>query len=349
MLLNECKLYQKAKVAGVYAFKNTINNKHYVGSACYRKRRSVAVRLKEHLRNLRRGTHTNPHLQSAWIKYGEIAFELHLLEEVQNETILHDKEEFWMKELNSIEHGYNISSDTVAFMRGIKFSQEHCAKISLATKKRMEDSVCRQQIGQRSKALWKTLEYRNQIVSKLCGQKRSEESCNRISEAKKGKPNYKLRGKKHSEETIRHISEAKKGKPNYKLRGRPISNTTKIALSKTHTGNKYCVGRILSQETKNKIGNANRGRKHTNDAKLKMRLRPPLAGAYKGVSHNKKTNKLKAALKNNDKELFLGWFDNAILAAENYDYYAIKVYGKEKCYINFPEKDYTNYVPKRKV
>ena len=40
--------------------------------------------------------------------------------------------------------------------------------------------------------------------------------------------------------------------------GTHISEERKAIISKANKGNKYCVGRVLSQETKDKIGNANR-------------------------------------------------------------------------------------------
>lgn len=40
--------------------------------------------------------------------------------------------------------------------------------------------------------------------------------------------------------------------------GTHLSEERKAFISQTNKGNKYCLGRVLSQETKNKIGNANR-------------------------------------------------------------------------------------------
>ena len=47
--------------SGVYAIKNKINDKLYVGST-----RAFHARKREHYSQLRRGQHHNPHLQNAW-------------------------------------------------------------------------------------------------------------------------------------------------------------------------------------------------------------------------------------------------------------------------------------------
>lgn len=51
-------------MSGVYQIYNPINNKRYIGSSI-----NVERRLKEHLRNLKKNTHCNVHLQSAYNKY----------------------------------------------------------------------------------------------------------------------------------------------------------------------------------------------------------------------------------------------------------------------------------------
>lgn len=60
---------------GVYKITNTVNGKFYVGSAINIKRRWTVHRYK-----LRHNKHDNKHLQSAWDKYGESAFEFSVIE-----------------------------------------------------------------------------------------------------------------------------------------------------------------------------------------------------------------------------------------------------------------------------
>ena len=75
--------------------------------------------------------------------------------------------------------------------------------------------------------------------------------------------NIELGGSTHkhlSDEQINKMKNSKKGKltgvdnPFY---GKKHTELTKNKISQKQKGNKYCVGRIMSQETRNKIGNAN--------------------------------------------------------------------------------------------
>ena len=66
------------KASGIYAIVNCVNGKRYVGSAVNFRRR-----LYGHRSHLRRGTHHNHHLQTAWVKYGHDAFVFFILEYVE--------------------------------------------------------------------------------------------------------------------------------------------------------------------------------------------------------------------------------------------------------------------------
>ena len=56
--------------SGIYEILNTVNGKRYIGSAVY-----IVGRFARHRMHLRRGTHHSVHLQRAWNKHGEEAFE----------------------------------------------------------------------------------------------------------------------------------------------------------------------------------------------------------------------------------------------------------------------------------
>ena len=89
---------------GIYQILNTRNGNVYVG-------RSVGMwkRWLAHRRLLRKGTHKNPHLQAAWIKYGESVFVFKVLEHVPEELLPH-REGFYMTRLNACDRNYGYNS-----------------------------------------------------------------------------------------------------------------------------------------------------------------------------------------------------------------------------------------------
>lgn len=84
------------------------------------------------------------------------------------------------------------------------------------------------------------------------GKKRSEETKKRISNSLKGNQYAKGKHYPFSEEHKRKIREANKG--------RIISKEQRDIISKRNKGNKYCLGRKLSDETKRKISEAHKGK-----------------------------------------------------------------------------------------
>ncbi len=67
---------------GIYAIRNNIDGKIYIGSC----QTTFSRRFGEHRYALRNNIHGNPHLQRAWNKYGEQAFEFSILEIIDNPT-----------------------------------------------------------------------------------------------------------------------------------------------------------------------------------------------------------------------------------------------------------------------
>lgn len=115
----------KSKISGIYAIKNKINGKRYVGS-------SISVHYRwgqQHRPELRKQKHRNRHLQRAWNKYGEDAFEFEVIEACEVEHLV-EREGWWIEHTQSWDrnHGYNLSrivqgrrvlsEETLALMRG---------------------------------------------------------------------------------------------------------------------------------------------------------------------------------------------------------------------------------------
>lgn len=96
----------KINISGIYAIRNKINGKLYIGSS-----NSVHYRWKQqHRPRLCNNTHYNKHLQHAWNKYGENAFELQIIEECA-ESLLAGREGYWIEHHKSWDrqHGYNLN------------------------------------------------------------------------------------------------------------------------------------------------------------------------------------------------------------------------------------------------
>jgi len=77
---------KKSPVSGIYAIRNVLSGRVYVGSAD-----SIARRFIAHVSQLRRGVHHSTHLQRAWNKHGENAFEFLILEITRQNLIAREQ------------------------------------------------------------------------------------------------------------------------------------------------------------------------------------------------------------------------------------------------------------------
>jgi 5-methylcytosine-specific restriction endonuclease McrA len=124
-------------------------------------------------------------------------------------------------------------------------------------------------------------EHKRKISEALKGRKVSEETRQKLSHARKGKIFGPLSeehrehirianiGRKHSEDTKAKISKSLAGKPGT-WNGRHHTGGAKAKIGKAQIGNKNCVGRVLSEETKGKIAVAHTGLTCSKETKLKM-------------------------------------------------------------------------------
>lgn len=135
------KYYFWESRVGVYAVKNTKNNKRYIGSSS-----DLSVRKSNHFCKLRDTNHYNTYLQEDYNLYGKENFIFEVLEYCKKEELI-EREQYWMDKFQSYnrEFGYNISisADTTIWSeeskkkasenkKGLKFSEEHKRKLSLA-------------------------------------------------------------------------------------------------------------------------------------------------------------------------------------------------------------------------
>jgi group I intron endonuclease len=206
---------------------------------------NLYLRSCQHFSDLRKNIHKNPHLQSAWNKYGESNFRFIVLEECPQEELL-KKEDEWIGIKNSLDRnfGFNLKEAQRPL-----HSKETCKKIS---------------------------EGKMGSKNPMYGKKLSEERKKKIGEAAKifmmGRhPSIESRLKMSKSQTGKILSEETKRKIGIASKGRIKSEETRRKLSEAQSGAKaWNYGKHHSEETKRKIGSGNTGKKHTEESKRKM-------------------------------------------------------------------------------
>ena len=174
--------------SGIYAIRNRANDKRYVGSAVDLEWRWQG----EHLDDLRRGQSHNRHLQNAFNKYGEEAFEFIVLEYVDDPEMLIPREQHYIDEV--WPECYNICPKAGSSL-GMTQSEETRRKNSEAHRGKHPSEETRRKLSES----W-TSERRRQFSEARGGHLTSEETRRKISEAR--------RGHSMSEETRRKLSES---------------------------------------------------------------------------------------------------------------------------------------------
>lgn len=83
---------------------------------------------------------------------------------------------------------------------------------------------------------------------------------------------------------------------------------------------------------------------------LAMKSKAKANTDYQGVSRSK-DGRFSARIAKDGKSHWLGLFgaDEGEVAARNYDYHAITLYGHGNCFLNFPDFDYSGFTPKRQI
>jgi group I intron endonuclease len=191
---------------GVYAIHCKVNDFIYVGSAAGR--RGFRGRLWNHMHHLRKETHHSPVLQRHYNKYGEDAFEFHILEFCSPAECL-QREQGWIdiRGVGYENKSYN-TGPVAGSQLGCKRSPESCERIG-----------------------------RVHIGNKHClGLKRSEET--------KAKLRAAHLGRKHTPETIARISAASKlqvhsperrANQSIKSRGRKCTESAKQKIAEANS------------------------------------------------------------------------------------------------------------------
>ena len=131
----------KISKMGVYVLKNKINGKMYVGSS-----NDLKLRRRVHFHHLRNNIHENRWLQKSFIKHGEINFEFLVLETVQVEENLIEREQYYLDlyKTYSSHKGYNICPKAGG-TEGTTYTAE--AKGKIAASKRGKPATGRNKRG----------------------------------------------------------------------------------------------------------------------------------------------------------------------------------------------------------
>ena len=117
---------------GIYKITNLKNNKAYIGQST-----DIKTRWNSHKLDLRNNTHRNSHLQNAFNKYGEEAFEFRILETTFEEN-LDDTEEYWIDYFDTTNprKGYNLRHGASSY----KHRKEVQDQVKLLRELRKEES-----------------------------------------------------------------------------------------------------------------------------------------------------------------------------------------------------------------
>lgn len=119
--------------SGIYEIRNRVSGHRYIGQSA-----NISRRWKEHLKTLRSGNSHQPHLQSAWNKYGPDAFEFHILGQcgIKHLTFF---EQAWM---DARRPEYN-KAPAAGSPLGIKRSLETREKVAAANRGRKQSAETR--------------------------------------------------------------------------------------------------------------------------------------------------------------------------------------------------------------
>lgn len=223
-------------MSAVYKIVNRATGKLYVGYTTDFRRR-----MSQHLFRLRAGKHHSKHLQAAFVKYGEAAFDFLLIEECPRDQAV-EREQFWIDELKASDpaFGYN-KAKKVGFNPGCPHTIE--AKRLMAEHRRGRPASERlveanRKTGAARRGIPRPPEVVARAAAGLVGRKLSEETRRKMSE--------KMTGFRHTEEAKAKIAAASLG--------RELSDEAKAKISA------FWKGRERSEEQGQKLSEAMKGR-----------------------------------------------------------------------------------------
>lgn len=251
--IREIPLQQGGFKTGVYVILNVINGKVYIGSAA----RGIRRRAWQHLNALRKGVHKSRHLQSAFKKYGEDAFEFVVIEWCSPEECI-TREQVWLDEYEGADRRYGYNTvPTAGSQLGLVHSGETKEKLSRLTKEQWKRLTPAERLtfGRGMKGKKHTDEIKAVIAAASTGRRHSEETRAKMSAVQKS-----IGDRNRSPEHRAKLRMA------WKLRrlNRPVTDETRAKIAAAHRGKKK------SAESRKRMSVAQRGRPKSETTKLKI-------------------------------------------------------------------------------
>ena len=180
----------KELISGIYKIQNIINGKIYIGSS-----KNIYHRKEQHYSDLKNQKHTNCYLQKAFNKYGFNNFVFDIVEKVDNQDYLLEREQYWLDYYKSYERdkGYNIEPCAIRPV----FSEETRLKLRLANLGKKHTQETKEKLSKINKGVKKEQtskalkQYYKIHKGTMYGKKHTIEAKIKMSLAKKNKPSPK--------------------------------------------------------------------------------------------------------------------------------------------------------------
>lgn len=123
-------------------------------------------------------------------------------------------------------------------------------------------------------------------------------------------------------------------------KGGPTVSIHQLIMGKAPKG--YKIDHI----DRNTLNNQKNNLKFVSNSESNHNKTPRGASAYRGLWLDRRDQKWQVSISKNSAKYSLGFFADPVEAAQNYDFYALLLYGSQAS-LNFPNFDYSTFTPKR--
>ena len=226
--------------SGIYALKNVVNGKRYIG-----KSENIEKRCLSHFNKLRRGDHVNAHLQASYDKYGIESFISEVLEQCTISK-LNKREQHWISKLKTTDKkfGYNKTFGGT----GGRLSADSLKKMADSLRGRRLSHQQRQAISRKHKRNKVNVGAKNGMFGKIPWNK--------------GKTIF-------TDPVLKAMGEASKQR--HAIHGSPITGIRRSKKTRRKMS-KGMRGLVKSEEHKRKLAESLRGRKLSEKTRLKLSI-----------------------------------------------------------------------------